>query len=100
MGVEKQKGFRIEYCHVNDEYVAMLKDTPYMGVAPTIDEAIAQLEADVGRGEGDESESPQPTTEASATETEPATGEPPAEQENFTAVDHVSFGGSDDDEEH
>jgi hypothetical protein len=100
VGVEKQKGFRIEYCHVNDEYVAMLKDTPYMGVAATIDEAIAQLEADVGRGEGDGGDSSESAGEPSATETEAPADETPTPAEDFSAVDHVSFGGSDDDEEH
>ena len=51
MAVEKQKGFQVEYCNINDEYIATLKNTTFMGAGNTIEEAISDLEADVQRGE-------------------------------------------------
>ena len=102
MGVEKQKGFRVEYCHVNDEYVAMIKDTPYMGVGPSIDDAVTQLEADVNRGESAEGVEGETVEAAVGAPAEAASAEAESDTESaddFTAVDHVSFGGGDDDED-
>lgn len=41
--VTRHKGFRVEYCHINDEYVATIKDTDFMEAAKSIDKAIEKL---------------------------------------------------------
>ena len=41
--VTKHKGFRVEYCHINDEFVAIIKDTDMMESARSMDKAIEKL---------------------------------------------------------
>lgn len=41
--VTKHKGFRVEYCHINDEFVAIIKDTDMMESAKSMDKAIEKL---------------------------------------------------------
>ena len=47
--VTKHKGFKVEYCHINDEYVATIKDTDFMEAAKSIDKAIEKLNRIVKR---------------------------------------------------
>ena len=41
--VTRVKGFRVEYCHINDEFVATIKDTDFMEAAKSMDKAIEKL---------------------------------------------------------
>lgn len=41
--VTRHKGFRVEYCHINDEFVAIIKDTDMMESAKSMDKAIEKL---------------------------------------------------------
>lgn len=41
--VTRLKGFKIEYCHINDEFVATIRDTDFMEAAKSIDKAIEKL---------------------------------------------------------
>jgi len=47
--ITRHKGFRVEYCHINDEYVATIKDTDFMEAAKSIDKAIEKLSRIVKR---------------------------------------------------
>ena len=47
--VTKHKGFRVEYCHINDEFVAIIKDTDMMESARSMDKAIEKLSRIVKR---------------------------------------------------
>jgi hypothetical protein len=47
--VTKHKGFRVEYCHINDEFVAIIKDTDMMESAKSMDKAIEKLSRIVKR---------------------------------------------------
>jgi hypothetical protein len=86
VGVEKQKGFRVEYCHVNDEYVAVVKDTVFMGVGNTIQEAVDELQADINRGDQEDQSDSTPAGDSDAAM-------------DFSKLDHFSFGGDEDPEE-
>ncbi|MCI0341979.1 MAG: hypothetical protein L0216_12665 [Planctomycetales bacterium] len=48
--VTRMKGFRVEYCHINDEFVATIKDTDFMEAAKSMDKAIEKLNRLVRRG--------------------------------------------------
>ena len=47
--VTKHKGFRVEYCHINDEFVAIIKDTDMMESAKSMEKAIEKLSRIVKR---------------------------------------------------
>ena len=86
VGVEKQKGFRLEYCDINDEYVSILKDTLLMGVGKTMDESIADLEADVLRSQEPEEA---PAEEAVAEPVAEPVAEAEGEDEEVEYVEEI-----------
>ena len=49
LDVTRQKGFTVEYCEKNDEFVATIKDSDAhaMGIGGTIDEAVEALRQDM-----------------------------------------------------